>query len=79
MLIILQKSNIIQHIKQRMRLNCMPRAKKKIKYEMSESEQMIMDYLWEHPEGKLFPEIVEYLNTTYQKEWAKQTINTFII
>lgn len=53
--------------------------KKKIKYEMSESEQMIMKYLWKNPEGKLFPDIVEYLNNTYEKNWAKQTINTFIL
>lgn len=46
---------------------------------MSESEHMIMLYLWENPNGKLFPEILEYLNSTYKKNWAKQTVNTFIL
>lgn len=53
--------------------------KEKIKFEMSESEQLIMRYLWEHPEGKLFPEIFDFLNATYEKKWAKQTVNTFIL
>ena len=54
-------------------------AKKNIKYEMSESEERIMQYLWENPEGKLFPEICDYLSETYKRNWAKQTINTFIL
>lgn len=51
---------------------------KKIKYEMSESEEMIMKYLWNSQEGRYFNEIMEHLNSTYQKDWKKQTINTFI-
>ncbi|MEE1258404.1 MAG: BlaI/MecI/CopY family transcriptional regulator [Lachnospiraceae bacterium] len=50
----------------------------KIKYEMSESEEMIMKYLWASQEGRCFNEIMEHLNNTYQKDWKKQTINTFI-
>ena len=49
-----------------------------IKYEMSESEKMIMKYLWNSQEGRYFNEIMEHLNSTYQKDWKKQTINTFI-
>ena len=50
----------------------------KIKYEMSESEEMIIKYLWARQEGRCFNEIMEHLNNTYQKDWKKQTINTFI-
>lgn len=57
----------------------MKSIKKQIKYEMSESEHMIMLYLWDNPNGKLFPEIFEHLNSTYEKNWTKQTVNTFIL
>ena len=50
----------------------------KIKYLISESENMIMEYLWKHEGGKTFRELTEYLNDTCQKDWKKQTINTFI-
>lgn len=53
-------------------------SNKVIKYEMSECEQKIMEYLWEHEEGKGFSEIMEYLNDSLGKDWKKQTINTFI-
>ena len=39
---------------------------------------MIMEYLWKHEGGKTFRELTEYLNDTCQKDWKKQTINTFI-
>lgn len=51
---------------------------KRIRYEMSECEQKIMEYLWEHEDGKGFSEIMEYLNRRFGKDWKKQTINTFI-
>lgn len=53
-------------------------SKEKIKYLISESEYLIMEYLWHHEEGKMFADIVTYLNETCQKNWTKQTINTFI-
>lgn len=53
-------------------------SKEKIKYLISESEYLIMEYLWNHEEGKMFGDIVTYLNETCQKNWTKQTINTFI-
>lgn len=52
--------------------------KKPVKYLISESEGIIMDYLWKHEEGKIFREIMEYLNVSCQKVWKKQTVNTFI-
>ena len=53
-------------------------AERKVRYLISESESIIMEYLWKQEEGKTFGDITEYLNTTCQKEWKKQTINTFI-
>lgn len=52
--------------------------KNQIKYEMSDSENKIMEYLWNNDQGKYFNEIMEYLNVTYQKDWKKQTVNTFL-
>lgn len=49
-----------------------------VKCEMSQSERLIMDYLWKNDGGKGFSEIMEYLNGELQKNWKKQTINTFI-
>ncbi|MDE7415907.1 MAG: BlaI/MecI/CopY family transcriptional regulator [Lachnospiraceae bacterium] len=53
-------------------------AERKIKYLISESESIIMDYLWTQECGKTFGDITEYLNNICQKDWKKQTINTFI-
>ncbi|MDE6220006.1 MAG: BlaI/MecI/CopY family transcriptional regulator [Lachnospiraceae bacterium] len=51
-----------------------------VRCEMSQSESLIMDYLWknENENGKGFSEIMEYLNEELHKNWKKQTINTFI-
>lgn len=49
-----------------------------VRCEMSQSESLIMDYLWKNDGGKGFSEIMEYLNGELQKNWKKQTINTFI-
>lgn len=49
-----------------------------VKCEMSQSESLIMDYLWKNDGGKGFSEIMEYLNGELHKNWKKQTINTFI-
>ena len=37
-----------------------------------------MDYLLNQVDGKTFGDITEYLNNNCQKDWKKQTINTFI-
>ena len=50
----------------------------RIRCEMSQSESLIMEYLWKNDEGKCFSEIMEYLNGELHKSWKKQTINTFI-
>lgn len=49
-----------------------------VRCEMSQSESLIMDYLWKNGGGKGFSEIMEYLNGELHKNWKKQTINTFI-
>lgn len=49
-----------------------------VRCEMSQSESLIMDYLWKNEDGKGFSEIMEYLNGELHKDWKKQTINTFI-
>lgn len=51
---------------------------KKIKYEISESEKVIMNYLWDSSTPKNFAEIMEYLEKKEEKGWKKQTVNTFI-
>lgn len=45
---------------------------------ISESENKIMEFLWDQEDGKYFNEIMTYLNTKYDKNWKKQTVNTFI-
>lgn len=49
-----------------------------VKYEISESENLIMEYLWKQEESKYFNEIMDYLNNECNKDWKKQTVNTFI-
>ena len=49
-----------------------------VRCEMSQSESLIMDYLWKNDGGKGFSEIMEYLNGELHNNWKKQTINTFI-
>ena len=46
-------------------------------YEMSQSESLIMKFLWKEG-AKSFLEIMTFLNEEKGKEWKKQTVNTFI-
>ena len=50
---------------------------KNIIYEMSQSESLIMKFLWKEG-AKSFMEIMTFLNEEEGKEWKKQTVNTFI-
>ena len=45
---------------------------------MSQSESLIMDYLWKEGTGKTFAQIMAFLGNKAGKEWAKQTVNTFL-
>lgn len=51
--------------------------KNAIVYEMSQSESLIMHYLWREG-AKSFVEIMTYLNEEEGRDWKKQTVNTFI-
>lgn len=51
--------------------------RKNIIYEMSQSESLIMHYLWREG-AKSFVEIMTYLNKEEGRDWKKQTVNTFI-
>lgn len=51
--------------------------KKNIIFEMSQSESLVMHYLWREG-GKSFVEIMTYLNEEEGRDWKKQTVNTFI-
>ena len=50
---------------------------KSIVYEMSQSESLIMNFLWREG-AKTFVEIMTYLNQSEGRDWKKQTVNTFI-
>lgn len=51
--------------------------KKEIVYEMTQSERLIMNFLWREG-AKSFVEIMTFLREEEMKEWKKQTVNTFI-
>lgn len=51
---------------------------KNIIFEMSQSESLIMNFLWKEGGAKSFVEIMTFLNEKEGKEWKKQTVNTFI-
>lgn len=50
---------------------------KEIIYEMTQSESLIMHFLWREG-AKSFVEIMTFLTKEEGKEWKKQTVNTFI-
>lgn len=52
---------------------------KKSTFEVSETEREILEYLWENPQGLLSREILEYFDKVKQKDWKKQTLNTFLL
>ncbi len=46
--------------------------------ELSDSELDVMEVLWEKGEPMSFGEILDYFNVHTEKEWKKQTLNTFL-
>lgn len=52
---------------------------KKLNFDVSETEKEILEYLWENPQGVLSREMLEYFNEKKQKDWKKQTLNTFLL
>lgn len=52
---------------------------KKFIFDVSETEKEILEYLWENPAGVKFREIMDYFNEIKEKNWKKQTVNTFLM
>lgn len=46
---------------------------------VSETELYILEYLWSVNEPKSFAELLQYFTTEGQKDWKKQTLNTFLL
>lgn len=50
-----------------------------MKYELSKTEQQIMDFLWECERPVKTGEIMDYFTESKGKEWKRQTLNTLLI
>ncbi len=50
-----------------------------MRFELSEAELKIMDFIWDNGGQATFKEMLEYFNNTLQKEWKKQTLRTFLV
>lgn len=48
------------------------------RYGLSPTEYEIMELLWDSDEKLAFREILAYFNTVKNKNWKKQTLNTFL-
>lgn len=46
--------------------------------DVSQTELLILEYLWSRDTPAKFAEIMQYCNEVKQKEWKKQTVNTFL-
>ncbi|MDO4296850.1 MAG: BlaI/MecI/CopY family transcriptional regulator [Lachnospiraceae bacterium] len=46
---------------------------------ISGAELDIMQYLWKREDGAAFAELLTYFNETREKEWCKQTLNTYLL
>ena len=46
---------------------------------ISETEFLILNYLWSQSEPKTFSQIMEHFNSCEKKDWKKQTLNTFLL
>ncbi|MDC7290108.1 BlaI/MecI/CopY family transcriptional regulator [Blautia schinkii] len=47
--------------------------------ELSDTELLILKYLWSQDEPNCFADIMEHFNSTENKSWKKQTVNTFLL
>lgn len=45
---------------------------------VSETEYAIMEYFWESKGKFNFAELMDYFNNHQEREWKKQTLNTFL-
>lgn len=46
---------------------------------MSETELLILKYLWNQNSAQTFSEIMTHFTVNEHKNWAKQTLNTFLL
>ena len=47
--------------------------------QLSDTELMIMEYLWSQNTPKTFSEIKAFFEATTNKNWKKQTLSTFLL
>lgn len=47
-------------------------------YGLSPTEYELMDYFWNLDEPKRFGEVLSYFNENKNKNWKKQTLNTYL-
>ena len=48
-------------------------------FDISGSEKEVLEYLWENPQGMRSRDILSYFNENKNKDWKKQTLNTFLL
>lgn len=46
---------------------------------LSHTEKEIMELLWQSEKPLSFREILDYANETWEKNWKKQTLNTYLL
>lgn len=46
---------------------------------LSDSELIVMEYLWSQTTPKTFSDIKSFFDSTTDKNWKKQTLNTFLL
>ena len=50
-----------------------------MKYELSRTEEQIMELLWENNRPMKTGEIMDYFTQNKGKDWKRQTLNTLLI
>ena len=53
--------------------------KRKSKYNLSATEMEIMEFLWDTNKKSSASEILKFFNENKDKNWKKQTLNTFLV
>lgn len=48
-------------------------------FDVSGSEKEVLEYLWKNPQGMRSRDILAYFNENKNKDWKKQTLNTFLL
>lgn len=49
------------------------------KYDLSDLELEVMDYIWSHEEGVYFKDLAQYFITEQGKDWKRQSLRTFLL